>query len=85
MPTVSRSSLEFMRRNGFVNTPRSLMPIMDVSANKLYTIPLQRSQLVPALMLDAQGDPPPDRGITDQWPPAQEVTLDGSTTSESGQ
>lgn len=80
--TVSRSAKEFMRRHGMVNTPRAPSPIFDADAMLVHTIPLNRQQLEANLMVDVLGAPPPDRGVTDVWPPPQEV-IDNGTTSES--
>ena len=73
MATVSRSAVEFMRRAGILPTPRVANPRLDMSRLKTDQIPLDRDQLDPSLMLDAAGSPPPDRGLTDPWPPPQEV------------
>lgn len=70
---VSRSPLEFLRRNGLMPTPRSSLPRLDTARLRVHTIPLKPDQIDPGLVLDASGDPPPDRGITDVWPPPQEV------------
>jgi hypothetical protein len=76
---ISRSSLEFCRRLGLEPTPRLCSPVFDGGALPLHTIPLLRDQMDPRQCLDAAGEPPPDRGITDRWPPAQEVQIGGQT------
>ena len=83
MATVSRDPTEFMRRHGIRHTPRVPMPRLDIGALKVHDIPLHRDQLNPNLMLDAEGDPPPDRGRTDLWPPPQEVRTNGSSSESS--
>lgn len=70
---LSRSPLRFVRRNGLAPTPRASRPRLDFRALLVHRTPLTRAQLDPRRLLDAGGDPPVDRGATDQWPPAQEV------------
>jgi hypothetical protein len=53
------------------------MPRLDIGSLKVHDMPLHREQLNPNLLLDAEGDPPPDRGRTDLWPPHQEVRPNG--------
>jgi hypothetical protein len=56
--------------------PRLLQPEMDVSNLVINNLPPQqmpRERLSPDLLLNANGDPPPDRGITDRFPPPVEV------------
>ena len=75
MPSItSRNPMPFLRRHGIRPTPRISCPILDFNALKVDTIPLLREQLDPNLMLKAAGDPPPDHGQIDTWPPPQEVT-----------
>lgn len=80
MPT-SHSALEFMRRNGIVPTPRGRQPRLDTRRIVAANVPLERSVLDPGVLLEANGDPPPDRGIADLWPPPQEV-VDEPNASE---
>ena len=75
---ASRSALQFLRRIGRVPTPAATSPRLDTDALRVNHLPLEEGQLNPALLLDANGSPPPDRGRTDPWPPPQEVTGDGS-------
>lgn len=70
---TSRSALEFMRRNGLIETPRAPRPRLNFRDLIINTMGLKREQVDPDLMLDADGDPPPDRGVTDRWPPEFEV------------
>jgi hypothetical protein len=72
-PVTSRSAAEFMRRHGMIETPRPARPRVAAGQLRLNDIPLSARQVDAHQMLDAAGDPPPDRGVTDQWPPAQEV------------
>ena len=83
MPIVSRDPTEFMRRHGMRYTPRVPMPMLDIEALKVNDIPLHRDQLDPNLMRVAEGDPPPDRGRTDVWPPPQEVRQNGESSESS--
>ncbi len=73
MPTTSRSPAEFLRRHGIVPTPVAPARGLDIGRLKVNRISLLRDQLNPAKLLDVLGSPPPDRGVTDQWPPSQEV------------
>lgn len=79
MAVRSRSAREFQRRHGLLETPVTPTPRLDVTQLRIHSVPLQKSQLDPAQMLDANDSN--DRGRTDEWPPAQEVT-DHESTSE---
>ncbi len=73
----SRSAREFLERHGIIPTRRRLgTPRLDTTLHglRVNTMPLADDQLNPALLLDTQGAPPPDRGKKDPWPPPQEVT-----------
>lgn len=70
---VSRSAIEFLRRHGVQPTPHPSHPRFDMEQLRLNRVPLKREQLNPELQLDVPGAPPPDRGVTDPWPPPQEV------------
>jgi hypothetical protein len=80
---TSRSAIEFMRRHGLRPTPRAITPRLLIDNLHVNDIPLKREQLNPNMMLDAAGDPPPDRGRTDLWPPPQEVQTDAATSEYS--
>lgn len=70
---ISRSSLEFLRRHNRRPTPRTSQHRFDVDGQQVNRLPLDRGQLEPSVLIAALGDPPPDRGVTDRWPPSQEV------------
>lgn len=74
MPTVSRNGRGYLERRGIRVTRRCPVPRLDTCLLRVNTIPLEDDQLNPALLLDAAGSPPPDRGQIDPWPPSQEVT-----------
>jgi len=77
MATHSRSARNFLERNGVYSTRRSpVTPRLDTTKAglRVNTIPLQQPSLNPDLLLDNNGAPPTDRGITDPWPPPQEVS-----------
>ncbi len=79
---VSRSSVTFLRRRGILPTPRYTQPPrLDTRHLRAHDEPLTRNQLDPALLLDADGSPPPDRGLADLWPPPQEVQIDGTQSA----
>jgi hypothetical protein len=79
MPSIhSHSARNFLERNGVYTTRRRLgRPRLDTTNNGgllINSMPLEDDQLNPALLLDAAGSPPPDRGKLDPWPPPQEVS-----------
>ena len=77
MAKHSRSGREFLERHGIIPTRRNpATPRLNTTKHglRVTTIPLDKSQLDPALLLDVQGSPPPDRGKKDPWPPDQEVS-----------
>lgn len=74
MPTVSRNGRSYLERLGVRVTRRNPVPRLDTGLLRVNTIPLESDQLNPALLLDAHGSPPPDRGKIEPWPPPQEVT-----------
>lgn len=74
--SISRSARGFLERVGVRTTRRTQVPRLDLPHLRVQTLPLEKDQLAPELLLDTQGDPPPDRGKLDTFPPPQEV-LDG--------
>ncbi len=70
----SRSPRNYLERTGIRVTRRKPIPRLDTGQMRVNTAPLETSELNPALLLDAQGSPPPDRGKLDSWPPPQEVS-----------
>ena len=70
---VSRSPINFLERNGVIPTLRSQKPRLDPKRLRVHTVPLGTPVPAPYQMLDTPGDPPPDRGKIDPWPPPQEV------------
>lgn len=85
IPATSRSALSFQRRNGLLPTWSVPSPRQVPCDLKIHHMPLDQRRLDPELMLDQNGDPPPDRGVTDPWPPPQEVFNDepGSASASS--
>jgi hypothetical protein len=71
--STSRNARGFLERIGVRTTRRTQVPRIDLPHLRVQTLPLESDQLAPELLLDAQGDPPPDRGRLDEWPPPQEV------------
>jgi hypothetical protein len=69
----SRSAIAFLRRSGAKYTPRVPAPRLAIPNLHLHDIPLTARQLDPNLMIDADGDPPSDRGRIDNFPPPQQV------------
>ena len=82
MAVRSYSAREFMRRQGLQETPVTPTPRQDFTELRIHQIPLEKRQLDPAQMLDTSGSPSPDRGRTDDWPPQQEVTDNGSINEQ---
>ena len=73
MITVSRSAVSFLRRHGYYATPRAAPVQLDLDQLAWSVTPLAPSQVNPALVLNVEGDPPPDRGRIDVWPPPPKV------------
>ena len=73
MPT-SRSPIAFMRRSGLLRTPPVPAPRLDTGQLRACLVPLDQRQLDPAQMHDTNGAPPTDRGLTENWPPPQELS-----------
>lgn len=82
MADLSRSSVEFLRRHGRLSTPPKPHPRLDPEALRLGSFPLGAGQRNAAYLVDAEGDPPPDRGKADVWIPPVEVSDEQSTESE---
>ncbi len=82
MAVTSRSALEFLRRSGLRETPRAPAPRYDPVTQKVGQIPLEKRQMNPNLLLDVQGNPTPDAGLTVEWPPPQEVRDESATEAE---
>ena len=65
----SRSAIQFLRRLGAVDEPVRPMPRLNPEALRVNTYPLATPpRPVAAVLVGFNGDPPPDRGITQSWP-----------------
>ncbi len=64
----SRSSLEILRRSGLSDEPIGPRPRLDLGGLLVHTIPLGPPKPSFGVLLDLEGDPPPNRGITRPWP-----------------
>jgi hypothetical protein len=69
---TSRSAKNFMERIGIIPTRRGPVPRLDLSANLAHSLPLQKPLPSGESLLNSgqQGVPPPDRGLTTEWPPS---------------
>lgn len=66
---ISRSPLEFLRRNGIVKENARPRPRLDISALLVHTIPLASPPKPLQSVLETfEGSPPPDRGLSRSWP-----------------
>ncbi len=70
---VSRSSLQFLKRAGLSNEPLNPKPRMSAE-DYIITRPRQvpgkeaSPQLTQAVLVQLEGLPPPDRGVSRTWP-----------------
>ena len=64
----SRSSLQFLRRQGL--TPQAGRPAPRLAVDELlvHTLPLKTPKPLTSQLVSVEGEPPPDRGITHPWP-----------------
>lgn len=58
-----------MERAGLLETRRAPVPRADLASNPVHSTPLVAPLPHPELVVDVNGDPSPDRGITQVWPP----------------
>ena len=70
---TSRSARAFLERKGLVQTRRYPVPRLAPYKMLVHSIPLETPLPSPSLQVDAEGDPPPDRGNLAPWPPPQEL------------
>lgn len=64
----SQNSLPFRERSGLVRTARSPLPACAPLQNLAMNVPVAPPLPDPAALLVTQGCPPPDRGLTAEWP-----------------
>lgn len=69
MAKASRSSRLFRERAGLAKTVRGPLPRHDSELNPLHRYPLKAPLPAPEFLEETQGNPPPDRDITTEWPP----------------
>lgn len=70
---VSRSPLEFLRRQGLQDETLRPAPRLDIAALLIHTYPLASPPMPSQTVLRAaEGDDPPDRGLSRPWPSTDE-------------
>lgn len=62
----------YLERSGLMPTYRLPLPRFAGSQLTVHNEPLSAPLPDPALMYHINGDPSPDRGVTQVWPPTQE-------------
>lgn len=62
------SAKSFLERAGLIPTLRRPRPRMEPSANRVHSMTLKPPLPLPELLRYLDGDPPPDRGLTQEWP-----------------
>jgi hypothetical protein len=68
MAVLTRSARLFEERVGLRPTYRGPLAMLDFSAHRVHSIPLVPPLPLPDVLAPTQGDPPPDRGPTEEWP-----------------
>lgn len=68
MAVTTKSARLFLERAEIRETKRAPMPTIEISANRVHNIPLEAPLPWPSFAQHKQGDPPPDRGATTDWP-----------------
>lgn len=58
----------FLDRESLVPADRLPMPLISLAASKINRLPMQPPLPLPPLQTYLKGMPPPDRGVTDDWP-----------------
>jgi hypothetical protein len=69
MAVLSKSSRAWLERKGIYPSYPRPTPLFDPTLHLIHTEPLSRPHPLPELSEAAQGEPPPDRGATQPWPP----------------
>jgi hypothetical protein len=65
---VGRSSKRFMERAGLVPTVRKPMSTVNLGALRLRDYPVAKPLPIPDYLGNTQGNPPPDRTSSRDWP-----------------
>ncbi len=72
---ITRNPTEYMRRRGIQHETAQPRPRLDVQALLVNTYPLSSPPKPPTeVLLQFEGDPPPDRNVTRPWPSQHEET-----------
>ena len=69
------SARPFLERAGILPTHRGPRPRIQPGRLRIHDAPLQPPLPIPAMQEHLNGSPPPDRGVTTEWPhPSLEET-----------
>ena len=77
-PANPGGARSFLERKKLLTADRCPMPRIAPEVNRVHTIPLKEPLPLPSLQFYLDGDPPPDRGQTKDWP-APDPRLDASS------
>lgn len=73
MAAVSRSPRLYLERRGLIRTDRLPTPVVALAALQIRSYPLRDPR--PAdQQRPLEGDPPPDRGVSREWPHLTEAS-----------
>lgn len=64
---VSQASIFYLERRGLVETRRAPTPKVDLARNHIHTVDFAMAELPPGFRTAENGNPVPDRGITQPW------------------
>ena len=65
---ISRSAKHFLERRGLVETYRKPMSTVSLNALRVRDYPLEPPLPLPSYQGYTQGNPPPDRAKSAEWP-----------------
>lgn len=68
MAVRSKSPKLFLERAGIRPTVPSPHPVYAMGDNPAHRLPLKPPLPIPEYVENTQGNPPPDRGVTKEWP-----------------
>ena len=76
MPTSSKCPRRFLERFGRIPTERRTRPRQPLGLSRANSLPLEPEQLNPDQVLRDSGLPDAGGGVTQPWPPEQQVIPD---------
>lgn len=62
------SARNFMERHGIIPASRRPKPRIEPAALRVHSLPLKPPLPLPDLLQHLNGEPPPDRAVTREWP-----------------